>query len=45
LFFAKRCKEPNKLNSCPFQIGVLRTLCASRYRSVKSAVPRRKVSY
>jgi hypothetical protein len=39
LFFAKVCKKPNKLNSCPFQIGVLRTLCASRIRSVKGAVP------
>jgi hypothetical protein len=40
LFFAKGCKKPNKLNSFPQQIGVLSAqFCASRVRSVKSALP------
>jgi hypothetical protein len=35
LFFVKN-KKPNKLNFCAFQIGVLRTFCASRSAQSKA---------
>lgn len=38
--FLQKCKQkPNKLNSFAQQIGLLRSFCASHYRSVKSASP------
>jgi len=37
LLFAKDRQKANKLNFCPFQIGVLRTFCASHVRSARGA--------